>query len=226
MLLFFYRSALWAGAPRRTLCAWEPCWVRNAYPSGWRTVFSQWLSGYWSLPADSWWAFLHGSYSLMNRHICPDANFSLRFAIIWHMGSNTLIDFECSYMRSLHYICKWNLLYVPGSLTAAHSRNEWIRHTALYRADAISLTKHFEGREAPDKAPDKAPGPPFNWQMGLIVVTGLKWARVLTFQRTEPSGAETPVSHEQTLPAGSMERSLLTASTSPPLCFPEIRTTH
>lgn len=58
--------------------------------------------------------------------------------------------------------------------------------------DAISLTKHFEGREAPDKAPDKAPGPPFNWQMELIGATGLKWARALTFQRTEPSGAETP----------------------------------
>lgn len=37
----------------------------------------------------------------------------------------------------------------------------------LYRADAISLTKHFQGREALDEAPDKAPGPPFNWQMGV-----------------------------------------------------------
>lgn len=73
-----------------------------------------------------------------------------------------------------------------------HSGHEWIVNTALHRADAISLTKHFEGREAPDKAPDKAPGPPFNWQMELIGPTGLKWARALTFQRTEPSGAETP----------------------------------
>lgn len=83
-------------------------------------------------------------------------------------------------------------LYVPGSPMAAHSGHEWIVNTALYRADAISLTKHFEGREAPDKAPDKAPGPPFNWQMELIGPTGLKWARALTFQRTEPSQAETP----------------------------------
>lgn len=74
---------------------------------------------------------------------------------------------------------------------AAHSRHEWIVNTALNRADAISLTKHFEGREAPDKAPDKAPGPPFNWQMELIGPTGLKWARALTFQRTEPSTVET-----------------------------------
>lgn len=58
--------------------------------------------------------------------------------------------------------------------------------------DAISLTKHFEGWEAPDKAPDKAPGPLFNWQMELIGATGLKWAGALTFQRTEPSTDETP----------------------------------
>lgn len=79
-----------------------------------------------------------------------------------------------------------------ASPTAAHSGHEWIVNTALYRADAISLTKHFEGREALHKAPDKAPGPPFNWQMELIGPTGLKWASALTFQRTETSGAETP----------------------------------
>lgn len=126
------------------------------------------------------------------KHACNN-DFSDRFTIIWLVGgNNSFIHFECSYMRSLHHICKWNPLYVTGSPTAAHSGHEWIVNTALYRADAISLTKHFEGREAPDKAPDKAPGPPFNWQMELIGPTGLKWARALTFQRTEPSRAETP----------------------------------
>lgn len=65
-------------------------------------------------------------------------------------------------------------------------------NAAFHGADAISLTKHFEGREASNKAPDKAPGPPFNWQMELIGPAGLKWARALTFQRTEPSEAQTP----------------------------------
>ncbi|KAA8583961.1 hypothetical protein FQN60_015169, partial [Etheostoma spectabile] len=60
----------------------------------------------------------------------------------------------------------------PCQLTQAHSVYEWIVSAALHRADAISLAKHFEGRGTPDKAPDKAPGPPFNWQMELIAPTG------------------------------------------------------
>lgn len=65
-------------------------------------------------------------------------------------------------------------------------------NTALHRADAISLTKHFEGRGAPDKALDNALGHSLNWQMELIGPTGLKWATSLTFQRTEQRPAETP----------------------------------
>lgn len=121
-----------------------------------------------------------------------DFSLSHSYIILWLVGANTtFIHFECSYIWSLHHIFKWNPLYLPGSPTAVHSGHERILNTALHRADAISFTKHFEGREAPDKAPDKAPGPPFNWQMELIGPTGLKWARTLTFQRTEASRAGT-----------------------------------
>lgn len=99
-------------------------------------------------------------------------------------------------------------------------------NTALYRADAISLTKHFEGREAPDKAPDKAPGPPFNWQMELIGPTGLKWARALTFQRTEAGEAQNSCLPEQVPACLGWELSPLTASSSTLLCFPEIKNPH
>ena len=129
-------------------------------------------------------------------------------------------------MRSLHHIFKLNPLYVPGFPMAALSGHEWIVNTALDRADAISLTKHFEGREAPDKALDKAPGPPFNWQMELIGPTGLKWARALTFQRAEPSGAETPGPLEPAAACRGWELSPLTATSSTLLCLPEIKTAH